>query len=288
MDSSLAGRATAAASSLARDLDLEVDDVAVVQNSNKLTLRLLPCDVLARIAVVGQEVAAFEVRMAQTLSAVFAPVASLDARVEPRVYERDDFAVTFWTYHESVTETAPPARYAIALRSLHAAMRCVEVEAPHFTERVAEAEALLTDRHRTPALLDADRVLLLETLRGGRDAVCGRAKGDQLLHGEPHPGNVLVAREGLLFIDFETGCRGPVEFDVAHAPEAVGRHYPDLDPVLFQECRRLILAMLAAWRWDERDEFPDRRRHRQHLLDVISQGPPWPALEALGVEPPRG
>jgi hypothetical protein len=57
----LVARAAAAASSLGRDLDLHVEDVVVVQNSNTLALRLLPCDVFARTSLVGQEVAAFEV-----------------------------------------------------------------------------------------------------------------------------------------------------------------------------------------------------------------------------------
>ena len=79
---------------------------------------------------------------------------------------------------------------------------------------------------------------------------------DQLLHGEPHPGNILSTSAGLLFIDFETCCRGPIEFDVAHVPDEVSEHYPGVDQVLLQECRRLVLAMVAAWRWDVRDEFP--------------------------------
>ncbi len=281
MEAGLVARAAAAASSLGRDLDLHVEDVVVVQNSNTLALRLLPCDVFARTALVGQEVAAFEVLVAQDLGAVSAPIASLDPRVEPRVYERDDFAVTFWTYYESVTDTASPARYANALHRLHAAMQSIEVEAPHFTERIAAAEGLLTNRHETPALVDADRTLLLDTLRGGREAICRRVNADQLLHGEPHPGNLLGTRNGLLFIDFETCCRGPIEFDVAHVPEEVSGRYPGVDPLLLQECRRLVLAMVAAWRWDERDEFPNGRRHGLNILDLLRNGPPWPALGAL-------
>ena len=112
MEAELVARAAAAASYLGRELGLHVDDAVVVHNSNKLALRLLPCDVFARTALLGQEVAAFEVSVAQDLGAVSAPVASLDPRVEPRVYERAGFAVTFWTYYESVPDTAPPAEYA--------------------------------------------------------------------------------------------------------------------------------------------------------------------------------
>jgi hypothetical protein len=50
---------------------------------------------------------------------------------------------------------------------------------------------------------------------------------------------------------------------------------------LLQECRRLVLAMVAAWRWDERDEFPNGRRHGLNILGLLRNGPPWPALGAL-------
>jgi len=65
----LVSRAIAAATSLAGALDLKVNDAIVIQNSNTLALRLLPCDVFARTALLGQEVAAFEVQLARGLAA---------------------------------------------------------------------------------------------------------------------------------------------------------------------------------------------------------------------------
>jgi aminoglycoside phosphotransferase (APT) family kinase protein len=271
----------AAVSSLGRALDLQVEEAVVIQNSNTLALRLLPCEAFARAALVAQEVAAFEILVAHVLAAVAAPIALLDPRVEPRVYEIDGFAVTFWTYYRSMTDRGSPPDYADTLHRLHAAMRSIEVEAPHFTERIAEAEGLLTHRHETPALSDSDRLLLLETLRSAGEAIRRRVGADQLLHGEPHPGNLLSTPDGLLFIDFETCCRGPVEFDVAHVPDEVSLHYPDVDQVLLQECRRLVLAMVATWRWDVSDEFPDGRRHGQNIIRLLREGAPWPALGAL-------
>src|SRR5947207_14673400 len=117
-------RAVAAARSSAEAFDLRVDDVVVLQNSNKLALRLLPSNVFARVAHVGQEVAQFEVDLAQRLAATDSPVAALEPRVEPRVYERDGFAVTLWTYYEPVSpRDVAPAEYAQVLARLHAGMR---------------------------------------------------------------------------------------------------------------------------------------------------------------------
>ena len=120
--------AVAAAMSIASALDLTVDDATVLHNSNKLALRLLPCDVVARVAHVGQEVARFEVDLARRLAGTESPVAALEPRVEPRAYERDGFVVTLWTYYESVAPPeASPADYAHALERLHAGMRKVDV-----------------------------------------------------------------------------------------------------------------------------------------------------------------
>ncbi len=230
----LESRAIAAATSLAGALGLKANDAIVIQNSNALALRLLPCDVFARVALLGQEAAAFEIRIARGLAAATGPVASLDPRVQPRVYEVNGFAITFWTYYETTPEPAGPAQYAVALQRLHAAMRNVQIEAPHFTQRAAAAQRVVTNRSQSPALDHRDRDLLLSTLHSACEAIQQRAATDQLLHGEPP----------------------------------------------LQECRRLVLALVAAWRWDVHDQFPDGQRHGRDILGLLRAGPPWPALAA--------
>jgi Ser/Thr protein kinase RdoA (MazF antagonist) len=263
-------RAVAAARSIASSLGLSADDAILLQNSNRLALRLLPGDVLARVAPAANHVAQFEIEIAQRLAASGSPVAVLDPRVEPRVYERDGFVVTLWTYYEPAPpRDVPPADYAAALGRLHAGMRTVDLPAPHFTDRVEQARRLVADRDRTPALADADRELLAATLRSLRRVIAQRGAAEQLLHGEPHPGNLLCTKHGLLFIDLETCCRGPVEFDLAHAPDEVGHHYPGADQDLLRECRILVLAMITTWRWDRDDQLPDGRRLGAEWLNQL-------------------
>jgi hypothetical protein len=190
-----------------------VEDAVVLHDSNRLAVRLLPCGVLARVAPLAHHAGSeLELQVARRLAETDSPVAQLEPRVEPRVYVRDRFAVTLWTYFEPVPPGAiAPPEYAQALRRLHAGMRQIDVTAPHFTDRVAEAEWLVGNRVRTPELADADRELLCNTLRRLGRAIGDRCADEQLLHGEPHPGNVLRTHKGLLFVDLETGCHGPVE-----------------------------------------------------------------------------
>ena len=271
MQASDVSRAVAAAMSTTSSLGLIVDDAIALHDSNRLTLRLLPCDVVARIAPAAHQVAQFEVELAQRLAESGCPVAALEPRVAPRVYARDGFVVTLWTYYESVTSReVSPADYAYALEQLHAGMRKLDVPSPHFTDRVESAQQLVASRDRTPALPDTDRVLLGDTLRSLRRVIDERG-GQQLLHGEPHPGNMLAAKDKLLFIDLETCCRGPIEFDLAHAPEEVGGHYPGVNQGLLRECRILVLAMITTWRWDRDDQFPNGRQLGTEWLSQIRE-----------------
>ena len=270
MQASEARRAVAAAMSIASSLGLTVDGAVLLHDSNKLALRLLPCDVLARVAPVAHQAARFEIELAGRLAGFESPVAALEPRVEPRVYERDGFAVTLWTYYEPATlREVSPADYANALGRLHAGMRKVDVPTPHFTDRVEQAQQLVANRDHTPALADADRELLGNTLRSLRRVIGERGGAEQLLHGEPHPGNLLATKNGLLFIDFETCCRGPVEFDLAHAPEEVSEHYPGVNHGLLRECRILVLAMITTWRWDRGDQLPNGRQLGTEWLNQI-------------------
>lgn len=267
--------------STASALGLTVDDAIVLQNANRLTLRLLPCDVLARVAPSAHQVAQFEIELASRLAETDSPAAALEPRVPQRVYERDGFAITLWTYYASETPDLAPADYANALSRLHIGMRKIEITTPHFTDRVAEAEQLLANRRQTPELADTDRDFLIGLLKSLRRTILDRGAAEQLLHGEPHPGNVLNTQFGPLFIDLETCCRGPIEFDLAHVPEAAVEHYPGVDQALLGECRALVLAMVAAWRWDAGDQFPNGRHWAHQLIRILRKGAPWPSLDAM-------
>lgn len=245
---------------LLTDLGLPAEEAAALHASNTLTLRLRPADVVARIAPrdhAGD--LAVELERAEALQTVGAPVGPPDPRLAPTVHVRGEHAITLWEHLPSRDRAElPPAEYAAALAALHAGMRALDLPVAPLADRVGQALDLLRDPARTPSLGPADRSLLQETLARltGRAATGGP---QQILHGEPHPGNVLDTPAGPRFIDLETFCRGPVEFDLAHAPAEVAAYSPDHDPALLEECRTLSLALATTWRFDRDDTFPDGR-----------------------------
>ena len=114
-------RAVGAAMEVASELDFAAAEARVLHDSNKLTLRLLPCDVVARVAFAGLEDFDAELEIGRRLAEVDGPVARLEPRVEPRVYERHGLALTFWTHYEQARQELSPTDYAEALE------RCMRV-----------------------------------------------------------------------------------------------------------------------------------------------------------------
>jgi Ser/Thr protein kinase RdoA (MazF antagonist) len=258
MDEFQARRAVAAARSTARGLGLEVADTVVIYNSDRIAVRLIPCDVLARVAPQPcQDEFRFEAAVARRLAETGSPVGALEPLAGSRVYVEDGFALTLWRYYEPMGEIAP-ANYADALIRLHAGLRQLDLAAPHISERITAWVAELENPEQNPDLAHADREFLSTALHRIRSAIGQPNAADQLLHGEPHPGNLLSTSSGPRFIDFHTCQRGPVEYDIAFLPEDAAARYPGVNQAMVQQFRALMWAGFTTMRWRARDQFPDR------------------------------
>lgn len=281
MEPSEVRRASAAAQEIAAGLGLQVSDGTVIHNSDRIAVRLLPCDVLVRIAPASwRDGLKFEATVAGRLAERGSPVGALDSRVEPDVYVRDGFAMTFWTYyapvdhqqvqeHLGMTTSLQPADYARALAQLHADLRQLDLAAPHVMDRVTGWMQGAEDATMTPELPDRDRELINQTLWSMSAAIRSEGSVEQLLHGEPHPGNVLDTTQGPLWIDVGTLQRGPVEYDLAYAPAQVAEHYSAPNQQLVQKFRILMWAGIATMRWHQHDQYPRRDYWRRASLDRL-------------------
>lgn len=281
MEPSEVRRAVEAGESTASALGLQVDDAVVVHNSDRISVRLIPCDALARVAPgahqAGQQ---FEAEVARRLAETDSPVGELDPRVEPRVYVRDAFSITLWTYYEPVAPSdIASADYADALIRLHAGLRQIDLEAPHLTDRVADTQRELGDPEQTPELLGSDRELLSNTLSRVSATIHGWDTGEQLLHGDSWSGNLLSTRRGPLFVDLQDCCRGPVEYDIACSPKEVREHYPGANQDLVHQCRILMRVLTTACRWRRDDQFPNRDYWRIEGLNQLRA-----ALDRYGLD----
>jgi thiamine kinase-like enzyme len=96
----------------------------------------------------------------------------------------------------------------------------------------------------------------------------------QPLHGDAHPGNLIATREGgLVWIDFEDVCLGPVEWDLAtmmHLDAVAAHHRPD--PEVLARCTELRALQVALCLVAFYDDFGDAEgcdEGIRSMLDIL-------------------
>jgi hypothetical protein len=81
--------------------------------------------------------------------------------------------------------------------------------------------------------------------------------------------NALSGPQGLRFIDFETACTGPLEWDLAHLGDDAVRAYTEsAEPCALMACRVLVSVKTAARCWAG-FEHAGLRWHARHHLSVV-------------------
>jgi Phosphotransferase enzyme family len=259
-----------AASEVARDFGIEVEEPILLQDTNNTVFWLAPSPVVAKVGTGKHDRLDRELITGMALEEASAPVVGPSRLVPRAVHQRQGYRITFWQYvAESGGDLEAPS-VASALGVLHAALARIEGSGglPAFSEELDLVERRLNDPRFAPALNEADRRLLLDAL----ELVAPSDDLDNVLHGSPHRFNILSAQGSPRFIDFETVCRGPIEWDLAHLEPAVAEAYPGtIDSQLLARCTLVVSAKTAAWCWDQADQNDDMRWHASHHLDVIRE-----------------
>jgi hypothetical protein len=125
--------------------------------------------------------------------------------------------VTVWWEVQQTGRTATAGDLAILLRRVHA------LPPPEGLAQWAPLDAVRARVADAEELDGRDRLFLLQRcaeVQGALDELdFPLPRG--LVHGDAHPGNVIVGPEGPVLCDFDSSCVGPPEWDLT--PLAVGR-----------------------------------------------------------------
>jgi len=257
---------------LARGLGLEVRDPVPLRSTNNLVIWLRPSSVVAKVSAVDGGVAE-EWAIARALSDRGAPIVAPLEGLGHRLHRVDDRDVTFWPYVSQDRITEPSAQaVARALSDLHDALRTLHGHAVTrtFEDHLSEPLAALDRPDFSPELGSQDRDLLRAALSEGLTVLANRTDTGRTVHGSPHRGNILVVSGAPRFIDFETVRRGPIEWDLAHLPQAVADRYPGIfAPDVLALCRTFVSATVSTWCWGGVTHGPDMRAHAEHHLTVV-------------------
>ena len=205
--------------------------------------------IFARVAPAGHKTAALEVELLDDSQTMASPVATLDARVESRVYADDGFAVTSGPTTQGGRFAIPTGRVPGRARP-GSTSRCekVEVTTPHFTDRVAEAQRLVANPGRTPALAPADRTAPKHALRKSatrstsvaRPSRCCTASHTRATSSAPR--TACCSSTSRTLVAVRSSSTSPTS-------RQVGEFYPGIDQALFEECRASSLRWSQPGGW---------------------------------------
>jgi Ser/Thr protein kinase RdoA (MazF antagonist) len=217
------GSAVDAALALGAANGIASHEPRVLKDGSNLVVHLHPAPVVVRVAtftgrIRGDPLPFLEREVALTLAlaAEGAAVAPPSPLIPPGPHRVDGWAMTAWTYVEHAAGAIPDDTAALAaLDVLHDAMRRVAVDLPLLNPATADLD-LAIDFGIVQQLLTVEAAV---ALRIRRDDLLGdllAATSDrQPLHGDAFPRNSLVTPAGVVWIDLEDCCSGPVAWDHA-------------------------------------------------------------------------
>jgi hypothetical protein len=251
-----------AALGLAAELGIVVERPRILKDSNNTIVHLIPAPVVAKVGTshfrdAKLESLERELAVAAHLAERDAPVVAPVRNVAPGPHRRGTVTLTLWQYTEPTRAGEPDqAEVAAALQVVHEALVDFHGSLPPFSLELEDARRLLQPDH-SPALAAADRSFLLSVVDEVQVALSALLTATRPLHGSPHAGNWLQTANGLLLLDFETACCGPIEWDLAALDDATLHLFCDVNGELIQLLRRMRSACVAAKCWTEPHRAPE-------------------------------
>ena len=274
--------AVRAAAEVAGQFGIVSTDPVLLQETNNTVVWLRPELVVAKVAVRAHS--QDEVRLEYAVAVELYELGAENARpmpgTRPVQHAGTGFVVTLWERLEGPDRAlVPPEDLAGSLRRLHVALGQTKIGLPPFDAMIAKASHMLESDSFIADVDHADRALLGDSYERGLAALEGASLRKRRLHGEPHNGNRIATSQGIRWIDFESACIGPLEWDLAFQANEVVQHFPEADLGLLALLRRLNSARVATWCLGSR--HPEMQEHGDLHLTLLRQpyDDPWHARE---------
>ena len=255
-------RALRAAEHVALAHGIDALTPTIVQDWNDTIIHLRPAPIVARVRTSwvkrdGEETYEREIAVAAYAHARSAPIVPPSTDAPPGPHRVDGTVVTLWEYAEQVAGDISPYEAGEALRALHDAVADYPHELPMLWKRLDRTQAVAADATASPALAEDDRAFLAARLHELRAAFEALGLAERPLHGGPHGSNLLHTPTGPRWIDFDTVCRGPLEWDLAHLPDGAAALFPEADRHALALARQLVGAETAVWCWHTYGRAPE-------------------------------
>ena len=211
--------AVRAAVKVAAGLGVTSDEPAVLADGANVIVYLSPSPVVAKVAAstpaVRPDIDAWlqrELDVAVFLARAAAPVVEPSPEIPALVHHGDGHAMSFWRYLPPSGPGRPDEEtIGSMLKDLHAALRPYPGPAPVLAPLRDIPAFLARPQTRLSAGQKAALAAAYRRLTGELDP----AAGQQVLHGDAGPGNLMAVGGGWVWHDFEDTCSGPAAWDLA-------------------------------------------------------------------------
>jgi predicted trehalose synthase len=276
MEPATFSRLAQALTRMARRLGMGRVDSVFLHESQHVSVRLFPLDVVARAMRASDPGAtarlALEVDVARHLARNGAPIAGLAAEWPAGPHIQDDFVITLWAFVEHVAANWEDSRHvsgaADALRRVHETLLDYAGDLPSFWLKLDRCSDILQNEAATPALSPADRAFLQSTYDRLRETVTRIPIEPVPIHGDAHLGNVLITPHGARWNDFEDVSLGPREWDVGWLPEADLVQFEPMNQDLLSAFHYLRSVCTSVWCWAKYD-VPEKREAADYHLEYL-------------------
>ncbi|MBC7770710.1 MAG: phosphotransferase [Phycisphaerales bacterium] len=219
-DTSQTERAARAATEVARNHGLRIEEALSLGGYSNTIVQLAPLPLVARVATAtgrvrsGTDWLAREIEVAAFLAASNANAVRPTTLMPPGPHMCDGLAMSFWEQLDLIEGQPKPAALGAALHALHDRLERCDVALPSCIG-VSETYDLL---HREDLTVNLDTDLTgslrrVATLNVERVSNCSLYP--RPLHGDAHYGNYWRTPTGWVWGDFEDVQSGPIEWDLA-------------------------------------------------------------------------
>ncbi len=268
-----------AALGLARSLGLYVEEPRILADGFWLMVHLYPAPVVARVSTYtarvrpAVEYLTREIDVMTHLAGVGAPVVAPSAELPPGPHRWNGHDISFWTFLDVVADRwVGLGECSALLADLHTALADYPRELQVFGPTAHDLPHCLAELHRADGLLTAAQQ---DAVRGAAERLAPFLADPgplQAVHGDVHPGNILLTPDGPRWIDVEDVCLAPREWDLALlswcGPEAdVARHRPD--PEILAACSDLRALHILAWMIRFRGEQGEGAAYDEMITNML-------------------
>jgi hypothetical protein len=105
-----------------------------------------------------------------------------------------------------------------------------------------------------------------------RERLSDSAISWQPLHGDAHIGNAMIVDSDAIWLDLESVCLGPLEWDVGFLPQATWSEFRAIDTALVRLLADVRQCCVATWCWAEFDRSAAAREAAiRHLAELKSR-----------------